>query len=288
MGLLEILFLILLGLTAGFIGSIVGMGGGFLFVPIFYYVLNLEIHKSIGTSLFVIPFLSSSAAFTYLKKKMVDVKTALIFEISTVPGASLGAYLTIFLSPDVLKALFGAVLIVGALKLVLSAYSGEQKKNHTSNDKIDNPRAKNKSSWYILERRIVSSDGHVFEYEINIFKLPLLGLGAGMISGLLGVGGGTVKVPIMIFLLGMPPYVAAATSTFMIIFTAISAATTHYFIGNVVIEIAIYTVIGSVIGAQIGARIASKIKQRIYRAVIGSVLLVVSVRMLLESLLSYL
>ena len=87
---LTALFLILLGIVTGTIASVAGIGGGVLFVPIFNLLLGIDIKKSIGTSLFTIFFLSLSSGTSYLRKRVVDVKTGLIFELASTPGALIG------------------------------------------------------------------------------------------------------------------------------------------------------------------------------------------------------
>ncbi|MEQ9716034.1 MAG: sulfite exporter TauE/SafE family protein [Candidatus Asgardarchaeum sp.] len=279
----KIIFLIFIGLFVGFIGGLVGLGGGFLFVPIFYFVLGLDIKQCIGTSLFIIPFLSISAAYSHFKKRLIDFKTALIFEISTIPGAVAGAYLTIIIPNYFLKVLFGVILSLGAYKL-LKKKEKENPINKWDESSIcsNNHKTPNRLN---MKRQIVTSDGTIFTYDINILKLLFLGIIAGLVSGVAGVGGGIIKVPALILLLGVPPHVAIATSSFMIVFTATSAALTHFLIGNVVVDAAEYCIIGALIGAQLGSKTAHRVDQRKLRTIIGIILLIVSVRFILENVI---
>jgi len=279
---IRIIFLIFIGLFVGFIGGLIGLGGGFLFVPIFYFVLGLDIKQCIGTSLFIIPFLSVSAAYSHFRKKLIDFKTALIFEISTIPGAITGAYLTIMIHSYFLKVLFGIILSLGAYKLLKKGRGENPINKRNECDEYSNDKNYSRLN---MKRQIITSNGTIFTYNINILKLLFLGIIAGLVSGMAGVGGGIIKVPALILLLGVPPHVAIATSSFMIVFTATSAALTHFLIGNVVIDIAEYCIIGALIGAQLGSKTAHKVDQRKLRMIIGIVLFIVSVRFILENVI---
>ena len=268
---LTALFLILLGIVTGIIASVAGIGGGVLFVPIFNLLLGIDIKKSIGTSLFTIFFLSLSSGTSYLRKRVVDVKTGLIFELASIPGALVGAYLTTILPAVYLKVIFSLVLIYSGIKMF-------RKKDRSQSPDwsiiYGEPHFTNHFTRFNVKRRIITKDGITYEYTYNLLFGVLLSFFAGVASGMLGIGGGTIKVPAMNLVLGIPIHVAVATSSFMIIFTTLSGISAHIFLGNVLFEIAVFTIIGAIIGAQIGPRIATKIKKEALRKIVGVILII--------------
>ena len=279
---LTALFLILLGIVTGIIASVAGIGGGVLFVPIFNLLLGIDIKKSIGTSLFTIFFLSLSSGTSYLRKRVVDVKTGLIFELASIPGALVGAYLTTILPAVYLKVIFSLVLIYSGIKMF-------RKKDRSQSPDwsiiYGEPHFTNHFTRFNVKRRIITKDGITYEYTYNLLFGVLLSFFAGVASGMLGIGGGTIKVPAMNLVLGIPIHVAVATSSFMIIFTTLSGISAHIFLGNVLFEIAVFTIIGAIIGAQIGPRIATKIKKEALRKIVGVILIIAALRMLISVLI---
>ena len=278
---LTALFLILLGLVTGLIASIAGIGGGVLFVPIFNLLLGIDIKKSIGTSLFTIFFLSLSSGTSYLRKRVVDVKTGLIFELASTPGALVGAYLTIILPAVYLKLIFSLVLIYSGIKMFRKK---DRAKSPEGNIIYGEPHFTNHFTRFNVKRRITTKDGVTYEYTYNLLFGIILSFFAGVASGMLGIGGGTIKVPAMNLVLGIPIHVAVATSSFMIIFTTLSGIFAHIFLGNIIFEIAAFTIIGAIIGAQIGPRIATRIRKEMLRKIVGIILIIAALRMLISVL----
>ncbi len=131
---------------------------------------------------------------------------------------------------------------------------------------------------------MVDSRGVRFEYTASILPGVAFSFLAGVASGLLGIGGGSVMVPVMSLLVGIPMHIAVATSAFMIVFTSSSAAVTHFLQGNVVLEYAVALALGSVIGAQVGARLARRIRAGRLRKVFGLFLFLIGLRMAVPSL----
>jgi hypothetical protein len=240
----------------------VGLGGGFLIVPILIFFFNLNSHEAVGTSMVMVIFTALSSTFAYARQKRIDYGVGLKLAIGTVPGALVGAYLTMLVSGELLTAMFGVFLLFVAFQI---ARTGR------------NRNATNTGS----ERNIVDAKGIRFNYMARVAPgLPISFLG-GVVSGFFGVGGGTVLVPVMAIVVGMPMHIAIAGSMFIMCFTSISGAVTHLTLGNVVPEYALYLSIGIIFGTQIGAAVARRLKSQVLRKVFAASLVVVGIRMIL-------
>jgi len=262
---------------AGIIASLVGIGGGVIFIPLFNLYLGLPIEDAIGTSMFTIIFTSLSGTLYYLKEKRVDYKTGLLMEITTIPGAIIGAATTEILPETVLKTIFFLFLFFSGFKLI-SRKDSERQSNFT----FKRPGLKFVNIGW--EKRFVDSQGKEWSYFVNIPLMLMCGFLAGFISGLLGIGGGTLKVPLLTIVLGMPVHIATATSTFMILITSTSGGLTHFYLGHVHLEIVLVAAIGAVLGAQIGPRLNVKVSSKHLRKIVGTVLILVAANMMYNTI----
>jgi len=254
----------------GIIAAMTGMGGGVFIVPFLSLVPpydSIGIEKAVGTSLAMIIFTSLSSGIRYSRQRRIDYKVGLILTLTTIPGAFVGAYLTTFITPRVLGLIFGAFLILVALRMVFQFNSY----------RALIPRIG--ESWH---RKIIDSDGAVFEYDTNINLGLVLSFFGGLSSGLLGIGGGALMVPILHLAMNFPMHVTVATSMFIMIFTSISGTTMHLSLGNVNIDYVIFLCIGVIFGAQLGAHFSKKISGKGLRRIFGAILVLVSIRMILK------
>jgi len=263
--------LALLAVLVGMIAAMTGVGGGFLIVPVLNLVFGLPVHQAVGTSLVTIIFTALFSTFAYARQKRVDYKLGLIFTIGTVPGAVLGAYTTIFLTERLLSAVFGV-----SLMLVASRMMGIWKISSTRS-------ATASTGW---RRRLIDSKGVVFEYSANMKPGIALSFLGGFTSGLLGVGGGVVMVPVLSLAVGFPMHLAVAASMFIMIFTSISGAFTHLTFGNVQPEYAAYLVLGTIAGTQLGAAIANRLREKILARLFGFIMILIGLRMVASYFLS--
>ncbi|MEM3586083.1 MAG: sulfite exporter TauE/SafE family protein, partial [Candidatus Jordarchaeaceae archaeon] len=200
----------------GIIASILGIGGGFLNVPIIEYLANERINVAVGTSLLTIVFTSFSATIEYAYKRAVDFKLGVVLATTSVPGAFLGAYLTGWIQENVLKAAFGVALVIVGISMILKS---ERKKKDNPQETLKNEMKTLKRESLSWKRTVKIVNGEEYTYSVN----PLLGLifsfVAGLVSGLLGIGGGIVQVPVLNIVLGVPIVVTVATSMFIIAIT---------------------------------------------------------------------
>jgi len=256
------------GLIVGFFASLTGVGGGVIIFPVLTLLYGFAPQQAVGTSLGMIIFTAIASSFSYFKQKRIFFRTGLLLSVTTVPGAYLGAYLTTVLSARVLGGLFGLFLIYIAGRMIfMSAARGAA--SPAGGDLIERPTCS--------DRELVASRGPVFQ-------AVALGLLAGVASGLLGIGGGAVAVPIMTLVLHMPIHYATATSMFTMIFTSLAGVLKHHLAGHVHWPVAVLLGAGTVFGAQVGARLSRKISGRLLRLVFGLVLLAVSVEMMAKYL----
>ncbi len=264
----------LAGLTAlaflvGIISALMGVGGGFMVVPALTMFYGIDPKNAVGTSSLMIVFTAISSTIAYAMQRRIDYKVGALMALGTVPGGILGAYATNFVKSKELAALFGIFEIAIAIRMAIDP-GGVAKEG----------RAQGKWVW---ERVLMDSRGELFRYRANIPPALAMSFLGGFASGFFGIGGGAVMVPVMVLVAGIPMHLAVATSMFMMIFTSISASTTHLFLGNVLLEYSLLLAIGIIGGTQIGARVARRLKAKWLRRAFGLFLAVLGARMVLLS-----
>ncbi|MCD6164133.1 MAG: sulfite exporter TauE/SafE family protein [Candidatus Odinarchaeota archaeon] len=269
---LKMILLFLMSLGAGILASLVGIGGGVIFVPMFNLFMGLPIEDAIGTSMCTIIFTSLSGSIYYAKEKRIDYKTGLLMEITTIPGAIVGAATTELLPEVVLKSIFFSFLFFSGFKLI-------RRKDTKKSSNVAFKRSSLKFLNIGWERKFTDTQGKEWSYFVNVPLMLMSGFLAGFISGLLGIGGGTLKVPLLAIVLGIPVHIATATSTFMILLTSISGGITHLYLGHVHLEIVLVAALGAILGAQMGPRLNIKVSPRYLRKIVGTVLILVAANM---------
>ena len=232
--------------------SMLGLGGGIVYVPLFYW-LGIDMLIAIPTALLLNAVTSSSAAITYLRKRMVDLHTAAPFIIASTIGAPVGAYFTKFTSVETILWIFSVVLVLAGARMIFS-------KNSDNRNEGENKIQEMKSSALV---------------GIS------LGLIIGMAAGLLGIGGGVFIVPVLVAL-GFGMKRASATSGFIVIFSSVSGFLGHMGTGNLDAELMIYTAIAAFIGGQVGSRLMySKVKSKTIKQMFGVVLWIMVVKIVI-------
>jgi len=252
------------GFLIGIIASMVGIGGGVFIVPLltlFYgSEFGFEPAQAVGTSLTTIIFTSIASTLNYSRQKRIYYKTGALLAITTVPGAYLGAYLTSLLSSRELGLIFGFFLIFVALRMMASF----------------NIFVKGTEG----EKQNIESETELFSSKTKLLSGVILSFFSGLASGLLGIGGGALLVPIMTLVMTIPIHLAVATSMFTMIFTSTSGVTHHYMLGNIYVNYALALASGTVFGAQLGAYSSRKISSKNLRRIFGIILIIVSIRMI--------
>jgi len=274
---LLIIFLIFGGaMLAGVLGALVGLGGGILIVPLLTLAFGLPIQYAIGVSIVAVIATSSGAAATYVRDHLTNLRIGLFLEIGTTIGAISGAFLAGLLAPSLLFIIFGIVLIISAVPLVLKL--GEELPKGIRNDRW--------ASWLHLSSSY--PDKHL-EKEISyqVTRTPL-GLAmmyvAGVISGLLGIGSGALKVLAMDTIMRLPMKVSTTTSNFMIGVTAAASAGIYFARGDIPPLVAAPVALGILAGAFVGARLLAHLSNRTLRLIFLPVLVVIATQMVLRGL----
>ncbi len=272
-------FIISLGIisvTAGLLGSLVGLGGGIIIVPVLTLLYHIDIRLAIGASILSVIATSSGAAVTYVRERLTNLRAGMFLEIGTTIGAVTGAYVTTLISGNELFVLFAAVLIYSALSMFLKR--NQDTMLTTSNDRLAN--------YFNLHGSYYDqSKHHEVTYKVAGTKVGLVLMYiAGIISALLGVGSGALKVPAMDIAMHIPIKASAATSDFMIGVTAAASAGVYFARGQINPIIAAPIAIGVLTGAVIGSRLLNRVAPRYIQALFILVLIVVSVEMLQRGL----
>jgi len=254
------LALLATGAIAGTLGALLGLGGGIFLVPALTLVFHLPIRIAIGTSLVGVIATSAGVAVTATKGHNANVSLALRLELATTAGAVMGSLLAGHLSARILSLLFAAVVFFTA------GYTWRK----TRHRRIAQGRTSGES--------LLQGDYEAHHWPAG---LGLAGI-AGTLSGLVGVGGGFIKVPIMYALMGVPLGIATATSNFMVGITAGASVFVYYARGDVYPLVTVPTVMGVFIGAVGGGWLAPRLRVAWLEQSLILLLLAMGVQMLLE------
>lgn len=258
------LLIFIVGLIVGGLGSMLGIGGGVLLIPLLSGPLGIPLKTAIGTSIISVIATSSAAGAVYVGRGLTHTRLAMLLEITTTLGALAGGLTAILLSPNLLAGIFGAALVYVIFSM----------RRLPKEEPAVTPTG-------VLDTSFIDPfNGQVVTYGIR--NLPL-GMGAsflaGNISGLLGIGGGIIKVPIMNLVMKMPLRAAIGTSNFMIGITAATSAVIYYQHGYLDPSIAIPTALGVLVGAQLGTRIGGRIRSHWLKQIFQWLLLIFAVQM---------
>ena len=264
--------LLLVGLTAGSLGALLGLGGGFVVVPFLTLVLGVNIHLAIGTSIVAVVATSSGAAVAYVRDNLANLRVGMFLELGTTAGAITGAWLASMVAPRLLYLLLGLVLID-------SARAVWRKRTPQAEDRVAPPDAL--ADRLRLHNHYVDATGIAVSYRVGRTKLTLaLMYVAGITSALLGVGSGSMKVPAMDRAMGLPIKVSAATSNFMMGVTAATSAGVYFSRGDIDPLITAPVAIGVLLGAVGGSRILPRLSDTRIRILFAVVVLAIAATML--------
>jgi uncharacterized membrane protein YfcA len=267
------------GIGAGLFGSLLGLGGGTLIVPILTLGFGLALIKAVGVSLVCVIVTSGAASGVYLERHVANLRLGMTLELFTACGALIGGLVAFLLPESVLELLFGALLVYVALTMARRrepAPTGGIAPIASDLDAAAVPVEPADAVDDSLAARM-SGPG----YRVHRIGYGAIGsVGAGVVSALLGIGGGLVKVPVMHVIMGVPLRVATATSNLMMGITASAGAIIYLLRGGIDPFVAGPTAIGVFIGASIGSRAAHRIDLRILRGLFVVILLYTAWQML--------
>ncbi len=261
---IEVLIFVV-AVAVGLLGSMVGIGGGVLLTPILTFFFGIPIKTAIGASVVSVIATSSAAGAVYVGRGLTHTRLAMILEIATTAGALAGGFTAILLNPRLLYVVFGLVLVY-----VVYSMSIKRREEGEQGDK-----------GVLRTEYVDPKTQKVVNYGVHRMAGGLLtSFVAGNISGLLGIGGGVIKVPAMNLVMGVPLRAAIATSNFMIGITAATSATVYYQHGFLNPSVAIPTALGVLLGAQVGARVSGKVQSKHLRLLFQGVLVFFAILML--------
>jgi len=266
--------LVVLGISyvAGLLGSLVGVGGGIIVVPALTLLMGVSIKKAIAASIVSVIATSSGAATTYVSERITNMRLGMVLEVATVTGALTGAYLAAFVPGQGLFMIF-------ALVLTYTAWSMLRPRGRSIEPVADAMADRLRLHGSFFDRSL----GRDVSYRVFRTRLGLaVSYLAGIASGLLGIGGGVFKVPVMNLAMGIPIKACTATSNFMIGVTAATSAAVYFMRGEVLPFVAAPVAVGVLFGARTGARLLGGMRNSSIRMIFVSVLAVSALKMFME------
>ena len=258
---------------AGMISALVGVGGGVLIVPLLTLAFGFDIRSAIGASIVSVIATSSGAAAAYVRDHLTNIRIGMLLELATTIGAVCGALVAGLINPQMLFLLFGVLLIVSIVPILSKL--GKDDAAHVETDKI--------AAFFRLPSTYPGPNGTAIAYGVKGVPVGFaIMYVAGLVSGLLGIGAGVLKVLAMDTAMGVPIKVSSATSNFMIGVTAAASAGIYFWRGDVEPVVAGPVAVGVLLGATMGARFLVHARNETIRVLFVVVLAAVSVQMLLR------
>src|SRR5438034_3451689 len=274
LGPIDVLVIFLVSIIAGFIGALFGLGGGVLIIPVLSHVELGPWPHDLGASIVSIVATSNASAATYFQDHLTNLRLGMFLEIGTVAGAITGAFVAVFLPASALFILFGLILLYATIIMI----------RDRGIDFAANVRPDKASRILALGSQYEDhSLNRVVKYEVT--RTPLtafIGYFAGIVSGLLGVGGGIINVPTMNLVSKVPVKVASATSNFMIGVTAAASASVYLLRADVNPLLAAPLIVGVAGGALLGTRVLKVTPPTRVKVAFGILLAAISLLMILK------
>ncbi len=271
LNLFHIFILISFGIFIGILGSVMGVGGGVFIVPFLTFVFNIPIKNAIAISLLSIIATSSSVASVNIEKGLANIRLGTFFELPMAMGSIISTFVMLRIESSMLQLLFGFMILPVALSMY---YKGRKEKKKRLNGDIIFPESGRFKYYDPSVRKEIYYD---IKREKITFILSFFG---GCMSGLFGLGGGIVQVPVMNMISKIPMKVATSTSNFMIGLSACASVLILYKNGYIINDIAVFLVVGVVIGGLIGVKFLAKAKNYLLQIIFSFLLMIVSFKMI--------
>ena len=252
---MEVAGFLALGVLVGLLGALLGIGGGMVIVPLLVFAWDYEPQLAIGTSVLVVMMNAVSGTWGYIRQKKVCVDAALKFAVATVPGAFLGSYAAEYLQGRLFYLVFGAFFVLAAINMYRKA----------------NKEAAGKTAGEVPE---------VYNWKLGV----LCSVGVGFLASILGIGGGIVHVPFMVYVLNFPVHVAIATSTCILAVSSLAGLVSHAMLGHIVWTSGLAIGAGAFVGALGGVALAQRLQSGILMKLASVLVLITGVKFLLNAL----
>ncbi|MDX1595851.1 MAG: sulfite exporter TauE/SafE family protein [Nitrosopumilaceae archaeon] len=247
---IDQLWLIPLGFAAGVLGSMIGLGGGIIVVPVLTFA-GFPPTLAASNSLFAAFSNAIASTVSYSRQKRIEYSVGLKLGLLSIPGTVLGAYVSTDVTPGIFKILFGLVLIA--------------------------------SSIYIFLRKKITTKEHAHTNKVIIISVGA-SFFAGIISSFFGIGGGIIFVPLMVVAMGMSMKKAAPTSQFILLFASFSGLVVHSILGHPDFLQSGFLAIGAFVGGLVGARLSLDIKERYLQILVSVVIIAAAIKLFLDSI----
>lgn len=274
---LNMVSLSLLSILIGFLGSLTGLGGASILIPLLVF-FGIPVKEAIASGMVAIIATSSGSASSYVKERITNVRVAMYLEMFTITGAIVGATITTIIRSNYLYFFFAVFLGTAFLRF----------KSSIKGDFVPSEKQDRVSRWLDLKGSYYDeSTKKVVEYRVNNALLGGLGmLVAGLAAGMLGIGAGAFKVNVHENILKMPPKVSSTTSNFIIGMTALAGVSVYLFSGLLNLTLMAPMAVGTTIGAVAGGRILNKLSNRILRILFFVIVAFLIVQMLYKGVTS--
>ncbi|MGP1512706.1 MAG: sulfite exporter TauE/SafE family protein [Gemella haemolysans] len=276
---IEIIQFMLIAVLAGFLGSLVGLGGGIIITPALTILFGIDIKYAIGASIVAVIATSSGSAIAFVKDHVSNMRVGMLLEVFTTAGGVVGALMAGIFSSKLLYIFFSLILLnsfYGMLKKTGLITKVKKEEEKVVNDKYAD-RYKLNSTYYD------KATGKTVAYNVtNVPQGSLVMFGAGFASGLLGIGSGAFKVVALDSYMKLPIKVSTATSNFMMGVTATASALIYFFNGTINPAIAAPIAIGTLIGSRTGAKVMQRLDAKYIRYIFLPILLFTIVNMFLK------
>lgn len=252
---MEVAGFLALGILVGLLGALLGIGGGMVIVPLLVFAWDYEPQLAIGTSVLVVLMNAVSGTWGYVRQKKACVDAALKFAVATVPGAFLGSYATEYLQGSLFYLVFGAFFVLAAINMYRKA----------------NKEAAGKTAGEVPE---------VYNWKLGV----LCSVGVGFLASILGIGGGIVHVPFMVYVLHFPVHVAIATSTCILAVSSLAGLVSHAMLWHIVWTSGLAIGAGAFVGAQGGVALAQRLQSGILMKLASVLVLITGIKFLMNAL----
>lgn len=276
---IEIIQFMIIAVLAGFLGSLVGLGGGIIITPALTILFGIDIKYAIGASIVAVIATSSGSAIAFVKDHVSNMRVGMLLEIFTTAGGVVGALMAGIFSSKLLYIFFSLILLnsfYGMLKKTGLINKGKREEDKVENDKYAD-KYKLNSTYYDK-----ATDETVKYNVTNVPQGSLVMFGAGFASGLLGIGSGAFKVVALDTYMKLPIKVSTATSNFMMGVTATASALIYFFNGTINPAIAAPIALGTLIGSRTGAKVMQRLDAKYIRYIFLPILLFTIVNMFLK------
>lgn len=258
------------GFAIGCYGTVVGIGGGPLIVPVLHFVFGWSTEDVVASSLFVVLLNALSGSAAYARQKRIDIEGGVAFSVAAMPGAVVSGFFHHLVHVPSFDVIFGMFL------LALAGYTVARV------DGLDRPAVVTRlqrKRW----RHVVMIDA--FRNKYDFYTNQNLGIAInivlGFVAGFLGIGGGVLQVPVLVFLLGYPIHIATATSHFVTMLTSAFAVAPNVVLGNVHFGAVLWLGAGVLVGAQAGAKLALRLKTKAILYLFAIILVAFALRLFL-------